>query len=306
MFAPIDATRTAPTLGPCWSEDGSANLLDLLTAIGASSPDTYATIGAMFYMIVQAANHAADTDLRTNCRKMFTGTAYGTYQHDDKFPADPTTRSGTANTAAIQVQLGDNLAASSGWLLDLVNAAKKKPLDEQNVTGYFASIRFDCAKPIKVAKFINTIAPYLADMISLEASRNLLSKSTWTDYRVSRCSTGKVLKENSAALKVLGVITDAEVVTITTASESPWDITLADAIPKRIKGFCAIYLDASGRGIDKWYQGNKAMDAMPAAKVRATKVIFKAYLDAVNDTSAVASATTASEVIAAIPAGFFT
>lgn len=305
MFSPGSSARTAPTLGPCFSENGTASLGDLLSSIGASSPDTYATIGSMFYAIVQSANNGVETPLRTNCRKMFVGNSYTNYQDNERFPGNPVDRSGTQGIADIQDQLSDNLPSCGGWLLDLVNAAKKKPVDDQNVTGYFASIKFECSKPIKIAKFINMIAPYLEDIIADRASRDLLSKTVWTEYRISRCSTGKILHENSAVLKVLGVISDIDDAAITAASNAPWDISLADAIPNRIKAYCAIYLDAAGRGIDKWHQGNKAMDALPAAKIRSSKKIFKKYLDTVNDIEDLEKAKTADEVVAAIPNGFF-
>jgi hypothetical protein len=259
----------------------------------------------MFYAIVQAANHGDDSALRTNCRKMFVRQNYTNFSHNERFPADPTTRSRTPEIASIQELIGENVGDSNGWLLDLVNAAKKKPLDEKNVTGYFASINFDCAKPMKIAKFINTISPYLEDIITVEAQRNLLSRSVWTDYRVARCSTGKILHEHSAALRLLGVIDDAIVADINAANAAPWDITLANAIPERVKGYCAIYLDASGRSIDNWYQGNKGKDSLSAAKVRAAKTIFKKYLETVNETTDIEAATTSDGVVNAIPNGFF-
>jgi len=307
MFRPTNDSRTAPTLVACFPDDMSRTLSTILDDIYADADDSITIIGAMMLLIVRSANlpDSANDSLRDNCRNMFVDSTYTDAQNPDRFPEDNATISQTADVERIQKLMINNVNGATGWITDLVNAAKKKPLEEKNVIGYFASLKFDCGRPQKVVRFINMIAPFLADEISDANFRDTLVKNVWTEYRLTRCSTGKVLHENVSALKTLGVVKDSDVLAIAAANSSPWDISVANTIPKKVVAYCYIYLEAAGRGIDKWYQGEKAVSTLSASKARAAKVVFKKYLDASNNTTAVESARTAQDVINAIPNGFF-
>lgn len=307
MFRPTNDSRVAPTLVACFPNDMARTLSDILVDVYADTDDSITVIGAMMLLIVRSANlpDSGNVELRGNCRKMFVDTQYVDAQDPERFPADNVTLSQTDGVKRIQTLMINNVDGAVGWITDLVNAAKKKPLEEKNVIGYFAAIDYDCVRPQKVTRFINMIAPFLPDQVSDLNFRDTLVSNVWTEYRLTRCSTGKVLHENVTALKTLGVVKDPEVIAISAANDTPWDVSVANNIPRRVVAYCYIYLEAAGKGIDNWYQGEKAVNELPAAKVRAAKVVFKRYLDASNDTTAVESATSAQDVIDAIPKGFF-
>jgi hypothetical protein len=307
MFRPANDNRTAPTLVACFPNGMDRALNLILDDIYADTDGSVTVVGAMMLLIVRSANLRDGTNdiLRGNCRNMFVGTQYTDAMNVDRFPADNATVSADADTRRLQELMTGNVGNAIGWITDLVNAYKKKPLEEKNVIGYFASIGFECSRAQKVARFINMVGPFFPDMIADLAFRRTLVQNVWTDYRLARCSTGKVLHENMAALRTLGIVTDPIAAQITAANDAPWDVNLANQIPRSVVAFCYIYLEAAGRGIDKWYQGEKAVANLSAAKARAAKVIFRKYLDASNNTEAVEAADTAQEVITAIPNGFF-
>jgi len=305
MFRPTIRTRNSPALTSCFEHDMARALPLILTDIGADSDDSVAIVGAMMMNIVLTANTGVDDPLRLVCRNMFFGTQYTNACHVDRFTTDGATLSGTAEIARLQAIMVTNSNSAVGWMADLVNASKKRPLDDNNVTGYFASIHHDCRRPNKVTRFINMISPYFSDQASDPLFRALLVENVWTDYRLSRCSTGKILFENLVVLRALLIVDDAVADLIVDAHNAPWDVTLANLIPRRVVAYCSIYLETSGTGIKEWYQGNKAVAGLPAAKVRSAKVIFAKYIDMSSDVAAVGHATNADEVIAAIPNGFF-
>jgi len=87
----------------------------------------------------------------------------------------------------------------------------------------------------------------------------------------------------------LGITTagDATEVAINAANDAPWDTSLSLAIPNKYKAYASVYLEVCGTGIDDWWQGNNAVDELPAARVRGAKVIFKKYLELKNNTDTI-------------------
>jgi hypothetical protein len=246
-----------------------------------------------------------DNALIMSCRSLFVGDTYKTFLDKERFPKDLKVTATQAGDKDIQSLMIKNAGSAMGWMADLINAAKKKPLTEVNVIGYFASIDFTCKKPSKVMKFINAISPYFSDMISDEDFRASLVDNIWTQYRCTRCSTGKVLHENLSVLKELGIVTDDEEQLIKDANDNLWDVDKALKIPRRVVAYCNIYLIAAGREIDNWYQGEKAMASLSASKIKSAKVIFKKYLAISSNVDAIEDASNLTQLHAAVPQGFF-
>jgi len=306
MFKPLNNTRIAPTLAPCLPNDMTAGLDAILEGVFADTDSGIAIIGSMMLNIVRFANlgDGKGDEIRGNCRKMFTGTTYTDALNIERFPPDSNT-SKVDNVKRIQVLMTENVDNAVGWLADLINAQKKKPLDEKNVIGYFATMRYECSRPQKIAKFINMIGPYFPDMISNQNFRESLSNSVWTNYRVARCSTGSILHSNLGFLMNMGIVDKSEEVLIETAKDNPWDINAANLIPNRIVAYTSIYLTAAGRGIDNWYQAENAIKDLSTSKIRAAQTVFSKYLDITSDVDDVIASTDINSFNNSLPSNFF-
>jgi len=117
-------------------------------------------------------------------------------------------------------------------------------------------------------------------------------------YRITRVAAAGIINKNRRACLDLRLFEEGDPIDLAIAASlaSPWDMSLAAAIPEKLKGYVCIYLEAAGTPIDGWYQGNRARDAMPAAKVRGARAIFKRYLEITNDTEAALRATDVAEM----------
>jgi hypothetical protein len=327
MFKPLIASRTSPAMTPLFPADVNSTLADILAAVYADTDESFSIIGPMVLIIITTANeeiavnNGGDEDgddngggnnvdndnnaLIMSCRSLFVEETYKTFLDDERFPKNLTVASTNDDNKKIQRLMIKNAGGAIGWIADLINAAKKKPLTEVNVIGYFASIEFTCKKPSKVMKFINSISPYFSDMISDEGFRANLVQNVWTQYRCTRCSTGKVLYENLSVLRELKIVSEDEVILIEDDNENLWDVAKALKIPKRIVAYCNIYLIAAGREIDNWYQGEKSMAVLSAAKIRSAKLIFKKYLAISSNVNAIEDASNLTQLHEAVPDGFF-
>lgn len=180
-----------------------------------------------------------------------------------------------------------NAASCPNWLADLINAAKKKTLTDDNVEGYFAMLGHSGTKPSVIARFINQLCPFFPDMVGNDGFRALLAPGVWTTYRNTRVSTGLILRNLLPDFRAVRITVagDANEVAIIASANSPWEVNLANNIPDKIKAYGCIFLQVAGTPIDSWYQGNKAVDDLSSAKVRGAKAIFRKYLEVKNNVS---------------------
>lgn len=296
MFTVASNTRTAPATAPLFvAPEAGASISDYLEGFKATDMTTKSTLGAMVFLMAEkaeepAAGLAAEAlALRANCARAF---APGAAAAIVALCAVPGAGANTENDQVIRAIL-DNQAACPGWMVDLINAAHKKPLDDVNVEGYFASINHTGTKASAVAQVINKLLPYFPDNISNPAFRANLVDNVWTTYRTTRVSTGKILEKLLPDFRILSITTagDAGEVAIIASANAPWDINLANAIADKYKAYGCIFHEASGTPIDKWYQGNKARDEMPAARVRGIKEVFRRYLEVKSNVGGLAAIT---------------
>jgi hypothetical protein len=190
-----------------------------------------------------------------------------------------------------------NVPACGAWLYDLISAAHNKILSAENVQSYFASLSYDGANCQSLARFINGVKSFYPDNIADATFRSNLTQSTWTTYRLSRTSAGGILLALLVPFTEMGIFIGTDIDTIRASAAAPWDLDLAGQIRSVLKGYASIYLEAAGTGIDKWYQGNNAVAAMPAARVKGAKVIFKKYLELKNNTEKVDAITSVAEFL---------
>jgi len=152
---------------------------------------------------------------------------------------------------------------------------------------------------------INKLSPFFPDSIFDSTFRDNLMKSSWTDYRVTRISSGKILINLLPYFRELGitVLDDAAESAIKRSDAEPWDFAIASKIPDKLLAYSYIFHEAAGTPIENWYQGRKAADKLPAARFKGAKDIFKRYLAVKNDASIYESYTTVGAFIGA--KGFF-
>lgn len=178
-----------------------------------------------------------------------------------------------------------NMVNAGRWIIDLVNAAKKKKLEEGNVEGYFASLGNDTIKPMPIMRFINDLSFFIPDHVNNANFRQLLTQGVWTTYRMTRVSAGKILFQLIDVFRELGITVngDAVEVAIVASNNAPHNVALADQIPRKYLAYGCIYHIASGTPIDKWYQGNKAMNNLPSQRVRYLRDVFVKYHEIKNN-----------------------
>jgi len=259
----------------------------------------------MVLYLARSAASAVDTVHRTNCRKLFRLTCYTQIIALCAAPPAADTDDNAENIRAILAN-GNNCA---NWIIDLINAAKKKDLETGNVEGYFASLGNKSVKSGAIVHMINSISPFFPDYLVTSTTDMMaeLTPGIWTVYRTTRVSAGNIIFKLRDDFIRLGIFASGDAVdtAITACKDNAWNIVLSLDIPNRVKAYAAIYLDVAGIGIDKWYQGNKAIDELPASKVKASRVIFKKYLELTTNTEAVTAATDTAAMVTAIPTGFW-
>jgi hypothetical protein len=253
----------------------------------ATDPNTKATIGGMILWLARKATDTGvnpdvnEVELRANCSNLFrTGAAAAIVAlcpHNAAAPVDENEE----NIVAIRI----NAENAVNWLADLVSAGHKKSLTEQNVEGYFAMLNHVGTKASAVASLVNKISPFFPDNVGDAGFRDLLAPGIWTTYRVSRVATGTILKKLLDDFRAMGITTDGDAteVAIEASAAAPWDLNLSLGIQNKYKAYGCIFLEAAGTPIEKWYQGNKAKDELPAVRVRGAKEIFRRYLEVKNE-----------------------
>jgi hypothetical protein len=193
------------------------------------------------------------------------------------------------------------------WIIDLVNASKKKELTATNVESYYASLARSDVKGAPIASLINKVANFLPDMINDDGFRGELTDNVWTSYQVSRVSTGKLLHEVRGHFIAMGIYEagSEEDIAIIASKDSPHDISLSYDIPKQLVGYASLFFQAAGKDVGKWYQGEKYESEIPAAKVKTIKAIFKKYLELDSNVAGIEESETVAALRGTIGADFW-
>jgi len=300
-FKPTSNKRTPPVVTAYFTVPEST---DNATTYAAKYKGTNVITSAIILAVTIKLANSSSTD--SEIRKMFFKGAPTKIEDLTKAPAVSTSTAAAGSTSTNSNPENDvlieatrmNFDACIGWTIDLINAAKKKPLSAENVQGYFSSFTNAPISASNISKFYNDISCYFPDEVKDPNYRALLSESTWTNYRLTRVSAGKVLKELLPAFKELKIVTAADETAIELSAASPWDIGIANNIRGSLKAYASIYLEVCGRGIDDWHQGEKELQNLPSLKVKAAKVIFKKYLEIKLDVTTVDAVTTTAALAA--------
>jgi hypothetical protein len=304
MFRVQGHQAVGPAMAPIITEFNQAQgIIPFLEGLRAINPTTQSAV--LSIIVNLSAKAVEDTELGRNCAPMFgPGVAKSindTINSDPEDPNDPTERDMLIARAKGQ------LDTARVWIVDLVNASKKKELTGTNVDSYYSSLSRSDVKGAPIATLINRIANFLPDMINQEQFRNELTDNVWTSYQVSRVSTGKLLFEVRRHFIALGIYNQnsAEDLAIIASKDNPHDITLSYNIPKHLVGYASLFFQAAGKDVGKWYQGDKYESEIPAAKVKTIKAIFKKYLEIDSNVAGIEEAATVDRLKNTIGAGFW-
>lgn len=296
MFRVTNNTVTGPvTTAVFGALPLNVNTSTALEEFRASDLNTKATLGAMISVLATTAvepdpigNTAEDEERReliTNCQNMFLPAMPETWNRIfNEAPANPPSESDTINAA-----IRRNVPQATKWLINFINAAKKKPLDDTNVEGWFAEMGHMGTKGAPIASLINRIAPFFPDRISDANFRVNLAPGIWSTYRQTRVSAGNIMAPLIEDFRSLGITTpdDETETAITNSRNNPWSTEMSLEIHNKYKAYAALFLEVSGRPIDQWHQGNSAVEELPSAKVRKIKDIFRRYLEVKNNTAGI-------------------
>lgn len=295
MFNPNNNQTVAPVTTPVWrvpanNETFTAYLADHR----CNNSTTIATIGGMLIRLCDIVFAAGNDPLTNNVSNLFRPGAAAAILALAVAPQAAPANDDEENIVAARA----NVANCDNWFADLLNAAQKAPLTPGNVDGYFASFGHTGTSAGAVVWLINSMRPFFPDEVGNQAFRNLLTNNTWTTYRCARVSAGLILAKLLPDFRNLGITTanDVDEQAILASAAAPWDLDLAAAIGEKFKAYGCIYLEAAGIPLDKWVQGNKAMNALPASKVRGAKAICKRYLEVKNDITNLAQLNTVAAI----------
>jgi hypothetical protein len=302
MFAPVAGTPSGPALAPIFSEfDETAGLTPFLEDRRAANQTTQAAMLAMIFNLSVEA--VVDSDLGRNCALMF-GSGVAVLLNTAK---DATGEDVPPNDRLVHTMAVGQMVNSVKWICDLVNASKKKELTGDNVEGYYASLARTDVKGAPIASLINQIANFLPDMVSDDIFRGNLTESVWNEYHISRVSTGKLLFGIRDAFLDLEIYASGDTTdqAIIASKDAPYNIQLSYDIPNKIVGYASLFFQAAGKDVGKWWQGEKAEDEIPAAKLKSIKKVFKKYLEITGDAGQIDGAVTLEGLNSAVKDGFW-
>lgn len=309
MFGLTDNKLVAPTATAVFGDFAKDQTLsDYLEKLKASSESTKVVVGGMMLGLVSVVVKGLEG--QDNAKSCFTPGALETIiakaadyertkkalDNDDKKDEGVTKKLSDDFTSfpdkAMLELCMSNAGPALGWMVNLINAAKKSKLSAENVEGFFASLGASSMQYAVVANLINKMACCFPDLIAEESFRNVLADSKWSEYRMTRYSTGKIILTVLPDLKKMGLVSGSDEKAVQDSADAPWDRKLADEISDTLKALAHLFLQSSGRGIDDWYQGNRALALFPASKIAGAKALFAAYLKISNDMTRIKSATT--------------
>jgi len=309
MFRVVNNVATAPVTTAVFGDLAeNTNTSAALEELRANDLNTKSTLGAIVDLLATTATMQPPTEddavaenmreLINNCSSMFRpGVANGWLLLFGAPATNPPTESDDIN-AAIRL----NGPKAGRWVINFVNAAKKKRLEDSNVEGWFAELGHNGTKGAPIASLINKIAPFLPDRIEDENFRAMLAPGIWSSYRQARVSAGSIIFPLLEDFRNLGITEDGDEVerAVIACRENSWDTALSLNIPERIKAYASLFREVSGSPIEKWYQGNSAVEAMASVKVRKVRDIFRRYLEVKNDTAGINAINTIADFDTAV------
>jgi hypothetical protein len=310
MFDPAGFSARAPAQAPFISIK-SGEEIAYLESIGCSNQTTKSACLAIIYVLAKAAKIPGSTSLKSACSLMFTeGSAEAVISFVEVVRPVISEDEGAeeeSENSLVGDRAGKQMNSATQWIIDLVTASKKKMLDGSNVEGYYSALGRSDVKGTPVARIINNSANYMTDKINNAGFREGLTDNIFMKYHTSRVSTGGLLFEMIEVFTDLQIIDEegSAFVSIRNAKDAPHDIGLSKEIPVKLVGYAALFFEVSGKDVGKWYQGEKALQDVPAVRIKAIKSVFRKYLELKNKIGEIDSASNLDGLIVAIGSDLF-
>lgn len=209
-----------------------------------------------------------------------------------------------------KVSFGSDNALMS--ILELVAANQVSELADENIQSFFAAkgTELNIGLVRKVVRYISSVEGSLMSS-SIFQARSLDFK--WMAYHTTAASgSGLVMRflDMTGASKGDGnykggifSVTEATYDLVVQSIRAPWEITAADRIPDRIKGFAYIFLEAMDLlPKNKWYQGLRASSNLSPNEILAIKAAASKHKALTSATTGISAATDADTLTKAIDA----
>jgi len=189
----------------------------------------------------------------------------------------PEADSAFSKVVALAKNHDDNTSRS--LLYNIVHASKKKRLDADNISSYFAGkgvIGFKCNL---IAKFVSAVRSRgLYDLIKqILVDGEAFDTSVWSQYHNSLFSAVNLFNDHGDNMVKCGLIKKAELDTI--LDKNHYDEKEIKTISGNHLAKMQVYLTVTGNDdiADKWYQGKLAVRKFPPGVAATLRKLIKAY-----------------------------
>jgi hypothetical protein len=202
------------------------------------------------------------------------------------------------NVATFKQVMGTR-SASRRFLINLVAAHQVSPISGRNIENYFKSKGAEVVGDIYL-KLIDFAASVIPEVKPNPHMRGLLENTDWMKYHTAVASTANLAEQMIAAFPAISdaLLTDDERRSVRHAVAAPWDKTLANNIPLKVRVMTRAYLEAfDALPSKRWFQGDKAFDAAGKSMYRLYVAGYKRAGNVLLNMDALNAAATMAEVI---------
>lgn len=191
------------------------------------------------------------------------------------------------------------------WMIDLIGCHQVRALTANNISGYFQAQNRSNVDGRTIEPILDPMMNVFPKMVETDAWRARLSNNTWIGYHTAFSSTGNLCSRMLDGLGAVGntMFSPGTITAIRASNADPWNATLNQAIPQVAIGAAHAFHKVYKTLPDKWYQGDRAKDALPPVRYSAMFNIFeklKGFAESTGPTT-VGGATDEAQLVARIP-----
>jgi hypothetical protein len=160
-------------------------------------------------------------------------------------------------------------------LVDLSSADSVTKLDARKVNAYFKSKGSDTEPRDDFIVKIRPLFKFIPSILGDEVAMTMLSDGNWMNYRLSYSSSADLILK---AIEIVGgrlpsYMSPAEIQMATNSSLKKHDKTLNDRLPNILIAKAYVILEAAGILPENWYQGKRAINAIPVRNLKSLRSI---------------------------------
>jgi hypothetical protein len=191
-----------------------------------------------------------------------------------------------------------NIFAANSWLIELNAAEQTRPLNANDLTGYFALKGIKFVRGSELTDLISVVAAAMPKIMTNSALRSqLMPYSDWlidhNTVSLSPLLVKRCIEATSAAFPDLFTINTIDLVEI--ALRDFWDYSAALRIPRKAVVVTYAYLEACKMLPVEWNEAEKIVEGEQTFVISTYLAIFRKFLEIKRNNGAIA---------AAMPSGF--